>query len=42
MITYNDPHFIARRINLQGQNARLDAIAKTLNKLALIGAGEDS
>lgn len=42
MITYNDPHFIAQRINLQGQDARLDAIAKTLNKLALIGAGEDS
>jgi uncharacterized protein (DUF302 family) len=38
-VTYNDPHFIARRINLQGQEKRLDAIAKVLNKLALIGAG---
>ena len=38
-ITYNDPHFIANRINLQGQDKRLDAIANVLNKLALAGAG---
>ena len=42
MVTYNDPHFIARRIDLQGQDARLDAISKTLNKLALAGAGDGS
>lgn len=42
MIAYNAPHFIAQRFNLQGQDARLDAITKTLNKLALAGAGEDS
>ncbi len=40
-ITYNDPHFIAGRINLQGQNERLDAIANTLKKLAMAGAGEN-
>ncbi|MCK5831586.1 MAG: DUF302 domain-containing protein [Methylococcales bacterium] len=40
-ITYNNPHFIAGRINLQGQDARLNAIAKNLNKLALIGAGKN-
>ena len=39
IITYNDPHFIANRINLQGQDKRLDAIANVLNKLALAGAG---
>lgn len=38
-ITYNDPHFIANRINLQDQDERLDAIAYVLNKLALAGAG---
>ena len=42
LITYNDPHFIARRVNLQGQDERLDAIAKVLKKLALAGAGGDS
>lgn len=40
-ITYNDPHFIAGRINLQGQDNRLAAIAKVLNSLALAGAGND-
>ncbi len=39
-ITYTDPHFIAGRVNLQGQDGRLDAIAKSLNKLAMIGAGK--
>ena len=41
-ITYNEPHFIANRINLQGQDERLDAIANILNKLALAGAGGNS
>ena len=41
-ITYNEPHFIANRINLQGQDERLDAIATVLNKLALAGAGGNS
>jgi len=40
-ITYTDPHFIAGRVNLQGQDGRLDAIAKLLNKLAMIGAGKN-
>ncbi len=40
-ITYNDPIFIAKRINLQGQNNRLEAIATALNNLALIASGED-
>lgn len=39
-ITYTDPHFIAGRVNLQGQDGRLNAIAKSLNKLAMIGAGK--
>ena len=41
MITYNNPHFLAGRINLQGQNDRLDAIANALNNLALAGAGSN-
>lgn len=40
-ITYTDPHFIAGRVNLQGQEGRLDAIAKSLNNLAMIGAGKN-
>jgi len=40
-ITYTDPHFSAGRVNLQGQDGRLDAIAKSLNKLAMIGAGKN-
>jgi len=40
-ITYTDPHFIAGRVNLQGQDGRLNAIAKSLNKLAMIGAGKN-
>gem|GEM_PF-1352779 len=40
-ITWNDPHFLAKRVNLQGQDARLDAIAKALETLALKGAGQN-
>jgi len=39
-ITYNDPHFIATRFNIEGQNARLDAIANVLKNLAQAGAGD--
>lgn len=38
-ITYNDPLFIAGRVNLQGQKERLNAIANNLKNLAEIGAG---
>lgn len=38
-ITYNDPHFIAKRVDLQGQDARLEKIAKVLKKLSLAGSG---
>lgn len=38
-ITYNSPHYIAGRINLQGQDERLDAIAKALENIAMAGAG---
>lgn len=38
-ITYNNPHFIAGRFNLEGQDGRLDAIANTLKNLAWAGAG---
>lgn len=38
-ITYNDPHFIANRVNLQGHDERLDAIANVFKKLASAGAG---
>jgi len=34
-ITYNDPHFIASRVNLQGHDERLDAIAIIIKNLAL-------
>ncbi len=37
-ITYNDPRFLAGRINLSGLDDRLDTIAKALNNLALVGA----
>ena len=41
-ITYNDPFFIAARHNIQGQDARLEAIAGALRNFALMGAGSDS
>ena len=37
-VTYNSPHYIAGRINLQGQDERLDAIAKALENIAMAGA----
>jgi uncharacterized protein (DUF302 family) len=40
-ITYNDPFFIAARHNIQGQDARLEAIAGALRRFALLGAGRD-
>lgn len=39
-ITYNDPFFIAKRHNVQGQDARLTAISNALAKFASAGAGE--
>ena len=41
MISYNNPHFIAGRINLEGQNDRLDAIANALENIAMAGAGNN-
>lgn len=38
-ITYNDPRFIAKRFDLEGVDARLDAIANALNNIASAGAG---
>ncbi len=40
-ITYNNPRFIAGRIGLQGQDDRLNAIANSLNNIAMIGAGKN-
>jgi hypothetical protein len=40
-ITYNAPFFIAARHNIQGQDARLEAIAGALRRFALLGAGRD-
>lgn len=40
-ITYNEPHFMADRFNIDDQNTRLDAIANVLNNLAQIGAGNN-
>lgn len=39
-ITYNNPHVLARRFNITGQDARLNTIAGALRKFALMGAGE--
>ena len=38
-ITYNDPIFIGRRHNVQGQDDRLQAIANALRNFAKAGAG---
>lgn len=38
-ITYNDPLFVGRRHNVQGQDARLEAIAGALANFAAAGAG---
>lgn len=38
-ITYNDPHFLAGRIDLQGVDARLAAVANALKNIAAAGAG---
>ncbi len=38
-ITYNDPLFIAQRVNLTGADARLNAIANALANFAAAGAG---
>lgn len=38
-ITWNDPFFIAARYGIQGQEARLRAVANALNNFAQIGAG---
>ena len=38
-ITYNDPFFIARRHNIQGQDKLLEAIAGALRRFVLLGAG---
>ena len=40
-VSYNDPHFLADRHNIQGQDARLGVIANALRRFALIGAGQD-
>lgn len=40
-ITYNDPHFLGKRIDLEGQNNRLDAIANALKNIAMAGAGDN-
>ena len=39
-ITWNDPFFIAARYDIEGQEARLAAIANALNNFAIIGAGD--
>ena len=39
-ITYNDPVFLAARHNVEGQDARLKAIAEALLNFALIGANQ--
>jgi uncharacterized protein (DUF302 family) len=38
-ITYNDPLFVGRRHNVQGQDARLQAIANALDSFAAAGGG---
>jgi len=40
-ITYNDPHFIAERFNIEDQNARLDAIANVLKNIAQAAADDN-
>ncbi|MBL1293117.1 MAG: DUF302 domain-containing protein [Thiotrichales bacterium] len=40
-ISYNSPQFLADRYNVQGQDARLEAIANALRRFALVGAGKD-
>jgi len=42
IITYNDPIFFAKRHNIQGQDARLSAIANALANFANQGAGNPS
>lgn len=39
-ITYNDPFFIAKRHNVQGEDARLTNISNALANFARLGAGE--
>lgn len=39
-ISYNDPFFLAARHNIQGQDARLEAIANALRNFALVGGGQ--
>ncbi|MGF1613719.1 MAG: DUF302 domain-containing protein [Gammaproteobacteria bacterium] len=39
LITYNDPFFLAKRHNVQGQDERLSAIGSTLASFASAGAG---
>lgn len=39
VITYNDPFFVGKRANVQGQDARLGAIAAALANFAAAGAG---
>jgi uncharacterized protein (DUF302 family) len=41
-ITYNNPRYIAGRINLQGQNKRLETIATALKNIAMAGAGRSA
>ncbi|MGI9285151.1 MAG: DUF302 domain-containing protein [Pseudomonadales bacterium] len=41
-ITYNDPLFVAKRANLEGQDARLTAIANALANFAAAGAATNS
>lgn len=38
-ISYNDPFFVAKRHNIQGQDERLAAIANALANIAQLGAG---
>lgn len=40
-ITYNDPRFLADRVDLEGQDNRLDAIANALKNIAMAGAGDN-
>ena len=39
-ISYNDPSFIAKRHNIQGQDARLEMMSNALRRFALTAAGK--
>jgi len=41
-ITYNNPSFLAERVDLEGQDIRLAAIANALKNIATAGAGDNS